>query len=329
MRFARIKPLVVLLAALLLAGVAAAAAAPRAAPQPPSLLPGESLRYRIEYRSDITSRAAGPISTPESAHRLGVSLSAVMRLDVLGVKAAPRQGTETRLRVTYETCDARVRSDAYDPGAQAIAEQYQALQGRSFEFSVDAQGRVGDLGGLDRLEPDPRARSAIRHWLSTLTLPAGLFGPGMKPGRKWTREVPQPDAPLAGLAWRTESLYRDEQPCPPAPGAPATISRETCAVISTKLEAVRRGGRNSTPLAYSRQGLRTSGRWLAHGQSLSYISLATGLVTSSTSTENDDMDITITAALSGSHLRYAGRIQSTSQITLVGLSRGKTQRQGE
>ncbi len=311
----------ILAAALLLSAVGARSAAPRNAARLPALVPGETIRYRVEYRSDIASRAAGPISTPESAHRLSVSLSAVLRLDVLGVKSAPKQGTETRLRVTYETCDARVESDAYDPGAEALQKQYRALQGRSFEFSIDAQGRVGELSGLDRLESDPRARSAIRQWLSTLTLPIGLSVPGLKPGKKWTREVPLPDAPLAGLAWRTQSLYRRNEPCPPAPGAPAAIRSETCAVISTKLDAVRRGNKKATPLAYSRQGLRTSGRWLAHGESLSYVSLSTGLVTSSTSTENDDMDITISATLSGSQLRYAGRIQSTSQITLVGLTR--------
>lgn len=321
MRFAKPKPQAILPLALLLLSAAVAHAAPRAAAPFPSLVPGESLRYRVEYRSNITSRAAGPISTPESAHHLSVSLSAVLRLDVLAVKSAPKQGTETRLRVTYETCDARVQSDAYDPGAKALEKQYQALQGRSFEFSIDAQGRVGDIAGLDRLEPDPRARSAIRQWLSTLTLPVGLPRPGLKPGKKWKREVPVAGAPLAGLAWRTESLYRDREPCPPAPGASAAIHRETCAVISTKLEAVRHGHREPTPLAYARQGLRTSGRWLAHGNSLSYISLSTGLVTSSTSTENDTMDITITAALSGSKLRYAGQIQSTSQITLVGLKK--------
>ena len=313
-------------AALLLTSVASSAAASRAAVRLPALVPGETIRYRVEYRSDISSRAAGPISTPESSHRLSLSLSAVLRLDVLGVKSAPKQGTKTRLRVTYETCDARVESDAYDPGAQALQKQYEALQGRSFEFSIDAQGRVGELSGLDQLEPDPRASGAIRQWLSTLTLPVGAPIAGLKPGKKWTREVPLPDAPLAGLAWRTQSLYRQNEPCPPAPGAPAAIRHETCAAISTRLEAVRRGNKNATPLAYSRQGLRTSGRWLAHGESLSYISLATGLVTSSTSTENDDMDITITATLSGSKLHYAGKIQTTSQITLVGLTRAANPR---
>ncbi|MDE3137161.1 MAG: hypothetical protein KGL59_11350 [Acidobacteriota bacterium] len=290
----------------------------------PPLVPGEIIRYRVEYRSGIVSRAAGPISTPESAHRLSVSLTAVLRLDVLSVKQAAKQDTQTRLRVTYETCDARVESDAYDPGAEALQKQYESLQGHSFEFSIGPQGRVGDISGLESLESDPRARGAIRQWLSTLTLPVGLPAKDLKPGKKWTREVPVPDAPLAGIVWRTQSLYQQNRPCPPAPGAPATIAKEKCAVIGTKLDAVRHGDRNTTPLTYSRQGLRTSGRWLAHGESLSYVSLATGLVTSSTSTENNDMDITISTTLSNSQLRYAARTQSTSQITLVGFTRAPT-----
>lgn len=296
----------------------ALAAAPRASSPRPSLVPGEMLRYRLEYRSAIQSRSAGPIYTPESASHMDVSLSATLRLDVLSVKSDPKLGRLTRLRVTYETSDALVQSNAYDPGAEALAKQYRSLQGRSFEFTIDPEGRVRDITGLARIEPDERARSAVREWMRTLTLPLSLWRPGLKPGKKWSRVVPLAGSPLAGLAWRTKSLYRDDEPCPPAPGAPAALGRETCAVVETQIETVRHGSRsNPTPLAYRRQGLRTSGRWTARGASRSYVSLATGLVTSSTATENSDIDLTITGVLSGSKLHYAGRTQSKSQLTLV------------
>lgn len=295
-------------------------AAQRAAPPASALVPGEVLRYRLEYRSTIESASAGPIYTPEAAHQMDVSLSARLRLAVLSAKSGPPFGRLTRLRVTYETSDAQVRTDAYDPGAQALEKQYRALAGRSFEFSIDEQGRVREVAGLAQLEPDERARSAVRQWLTTLALPLGLWRKGVQPGKKWSRVVPLANAPLAGLAWRTRSVYSGNQPCPLAPGAPGSLAKETCGVIETRIETVREPGfHNLTPLAYSRQGLRTKGSWTGRGESRNYVSLATGLVTESTATDSDVMNLTITAVLSGSSLHYAGRWQSSSQLTLVGF----------
>lgn len=306
-------------AALLL--LLAAGAAARGPVSPASrFVPGERLEYLLEYRSMIQSQDHGPIYTPAAAHRLDVSVGARMRLDVLGSKTDPRLGHLTRLRVTYETCDASVHSDAYDAGAETLQKQLRRLQGRSFEFTIDAQGQVLHFAGLDRVEPDVSARNAIRQWLSAVTLPLGVWRRGLKPGKKWSREFPVTGIPLRGLAWRTRSAYRDDEPCPSPPGAPAKSRLETCAVVTTRLVTVRENPHGDpTPPAYLRQGLKTSGHWTAQGESLSYVSLSSGLVVSSTATESDAMNLTISAALSGSRLHYAGQTRSNAQITLISV----------
>lgn len=286
-----------------------------------ALVPGETIRYLIEYRSTIRMQSTGPIYTPAAAHQLDVSVGARMRLDVLGVKTGLGRSRLTRLRVTYETCDANVHSDAYDPGALALQKQYRALKGRSFTFAIDGQGRVVDIAGLDHLGPDETARNAIRQWLSSVTLPLGVWDRRLKPGKKWSREVPIAGAPIAGLAWRARSTYRDNESCPAPLSSQHRGQRQTCAVVTTRMATVQEGHhRDSTPLRYRRQGLKTSGRWSGSGQSLSYISLSSGLVASSTSSESDRMDLTVTAALSGSRLRYAGAAHSNSQIALIGVT---------
>ena len=96
---------------------------------------------------------------------------------------------------------------------------------------------------------------------------------------------------------------------------------KACAVIVTRLESVHgnaRGDRTSS--LYRRQGLKTSGHWRARGQSLNYISLATGLLVTSTATESDNIDLTVTSELSGSQLHYAGQEKSNSQIALAGVT---------
>ncbi|HEV2387725.1 MAG TPA: hypothetical protein VGS20_10780 [Candidatus Acidoferrales bacterium] len=283
--------------------------------------PGESLRYRVEYRSGIHSDSNGPIYNPEQAHNLTIAVTAVLRLEVLRVDAASPAGCSIRLRATYESTDARVQSDAYDPGADALEKRYRELQNHSFEFTVNPQGAVVQVAGLNRLEPDERLRNSIRQWLSTLTLPLSLWKPGMKPGARWRTETPLVDSPLAGLAWRTETAYRNDEACPPAPGASEAAGAGRCAVIAAHLRGVQRVPRGgATPAEYRRQGLRTSGQWKAHGASLSYVSLATGLVTSTTASEHDDMDVTIVPAAGGSELRYDGQTDSVSQITLIAVT---------
>jgi hypothetical protein len=282
------------------------------------LVPGESLNYLLEYHSTIQSRSASPIYTSDSAHQLVVSVGARIRLDVLGIKSVPKHGRLTRLRVTYETCDATVQGDSSDSRAEALQKQYRDLRGHSFEFAIDGQGRVRDIAGLNHLEPNPSAQSAIRQWLSNITFPLALWKANLKPGKKWSREVPLSSAPLAGLGWRTESTYRDNEPCPAMPSRAAGSPRQTCAVITTRLESVRDGSHvDATPPSYRRQGLKTSGRWIARGESLSYISLSSGLVASSTATETDTIDLTVSSTFSGSRLRYVGREQSNSQIALL------------
>jgi hypothetical protein len=142
----------------------------------------------------------------------------------------------------------------------------------------------------------------------------------MKPGRKWSQEVPLAGAPLAGLGWRTQSDYRDDEACPAPPGVTAKSPAEACAVIATSLESVRNGSASgSTPLVYRQQGLATSGHWNTRGESLSYVSLSSGLVVSGTATEDDTIDLTIASTRSGSRLHYAAQEQSSYQIALLSV----------
>jgi hypothetical protein len=53
------------------------------------------------------------------------------------------------------------------------------------------------------------------------------------------------------------------------------------------------------------------------GQSLTYISLATGLVVSVTQTSRQTMDVTISSIKAESSLHYKGTVETQSQLSLV------------
>jgi len=70
---------------------------------------------------------------------------------------------------------------------------------------------------------------------------------------------------------------------------------ETCAVILTRLTLVHlKSVRDPTPEEHRKNGAQTAGKWDGSAESLSYISLRTGLAVSVTQTGTEEMDVTLT-----------------------------------
>ncbi len=286
----------------------------------PQFAPGQTLHYQFEIRTSTSGQTTGPIADPEVASAFTQSATVLVRLDVLQVDpgAAGSMG-RVRLRVTYEKVSVSTESDAYDPHAAAIEEQYHKLQGRSMEFTLEPNGRVGDLVGLDAILPDASVAGTAQAWMTGLSAGAAFPRRGIAIGDKWSAEQPLTGTPLEGVVWRTESTYLRNEPCrsgapSPAPG----VTQETCAVILTRFEIIQHRTRGDlTPEDYRRNGLRTSGKWRGTGEGLDSISLRTGFVTSVTQTSMQEMNFTISSAATPARLTYSGRVRSQSQVTLV------------
>jgi hypothetical protein len=293
----------------------------------PHYAPGQVLRYQMDFRTRIDSRSVGPIENPEAPSQLQLWVSATVRIDVLRIGPNSAKGGEAvRLRATCEKATATARSDSYDPQAATLEQQYRNLAGRSIEFTLSPDGRLGDVQGLREAVPDERAASGIRQWLGAFSGSAALPRRGIKIGEKWTAEQPVTTAPLKGIVLRTESTYLRNEACEPRAlakleGSAAAGSGETCAVILAESQmSPRHAQRDPTPEDYRRRDLRTRGQWASTGESLSYVSLRTGWVVSVTQTGTENMDVTIASVDSGSQVRYTAKLQSESQITLLPAS---------
>ena len=294
----------------------AAPAAPQRIHLTPKLVPGQSLRYQLDARTFTTSRSSGRIEDPQGPSQSEVTLAAIVRLDIL--PSAP--DAPLRLRTTYEKSSATATSDSFDPSLAVLQEQYRKLEGRSFEFSLDAQGKASSYVGLEGLFPDEKSAAAAREWFSQLATGLELPREGIVPGQSWSSvRTNVAGMPLLGLTWRTESTYLRDAPChaaePPASAPPA--ADDTCAVIRTRLSVTQRPLRNATPDDYRRRNMRTSGKLASSGESLSYISLRTGWLLRVSQTSSEEMDVTITATDGGSQLRINARVESTTRITLL------------
>jgi hypothetical protein len=328
----------------------------------PQFKPGDSLRYQIESQMNIAGTTTTPIVNPEGATQVKQSVSIVLRLDVLepppgppnasGANAAPRvnaahathgpQGTNAapapmRIRATYEKSSATSESDAYDPTSASLADQYTRLEGRSMEFTLEPDGKIVDIKGLEDMLQNPSAAQTVRSWMAGLSSSAGFPPQGIEIGQKWSREQPLTGIPLDRLFWRTEATYLRNEVCPentPAGGSEtnAATAHETtpkalgansptCATILTQFTIVRRGSHNphadDTPDDYRHNGLRTSGTWTGSGESLDSFSLATGRMLRSTQSSSQDLDFAVTSTTTGSRMTYKGKIETRTEIILL------------
>ncbi|HKF52200.1 MAG TPA: hypothetical protein VKB26_07795 [Candidatus Acidoferrales bacterium] len=295
----------------------------------PNFAVGQTFRYAVQMRTATTTIATGPITDAGGPKILNQDIGVVIRLDVLSAANVIGSPSSARIRATYEKAAASGNSAAYDPDVAAMEDEYKKLAGQSIEFTLESDGKITDVTGLQNLasDSDPTRAATLNQWLSQLTLGASLPKQGIAVGEKWSSEQPLSNLPLAGLAWKTTATYVRNEPCPAATQSPAdstpitpAASPDKCAVIMTHSEIVGGSGSNSkdrTPDVFRQNGLRTSGVWTGTAESLTSISLRTGMVASVTQTGSTHMDFTIMTTLQRNRMRYAGDTHSQSEITLL------------
>jgi hypothetical protein len=292
----------------------------------------------MEFETTTATTQSGFASDPQGPSSLAITWDATIRMEVLPPAGATSGSTSSattgamaggiRLRTTYEKSTADVRSDTFDPTAETTEEQYEKLEGKVVEFTLDAAGNVKSVSGIEGIVEGAKAAQAARDWIGHLDASSGAPPGGVTIGQTWTSEQPANSLPVAGLVWRTDSQYLRNEPCrPPNPDLPPSTSAdqaaipaagETCAVILAHLNLVRpKPVRNPTPEDYRKNGVQTKGRWSGSGQSLIYVSLRSGAVVSVSQTGSEDMDVTLTTKQNTS-MRYAGTILSRSQVELIG-----------
>ena len=289
------------------------------------LVPGELLRYRIQLQTITDTKRTGAISDPQGPSRLAVTWDATIRLEVLGGASTPAAETNPgplHIRTTYEHSAATVKSDSPDPEGENIQQTYKRLEGQSIEFTVEADGHVSDVRGLDGVIDDDRVRQAAQQWMEQVSGTAGA-PQAVSLGQTWNSAQPATSMPLAGMTWRSNSSYLRNEPCRPGDPDASAASADLCAVILTRQSVLpqRKELRDPTPEDYRRNGLRTAGRWSGSAESLSYVSLRTHSAVSVTQDSAQQIDFTVTNA-AGNSIRYAGTIETHSRVELLPAETG-------
>jgi hypothetical protein len=297
----------------------------------PRFTPGQTLRYQIETRTAANSKMETPIENPEAASKSKETVSLILRLEILNSLPGNNDPPgSVHIRATYEKSSATFESDAYDPGGSNIPDQYKNLEGRSLEYTIEPDGQLVHLAGIDDLLANRSVAENVHSWMNGLSSSARIPKEGIEVGQKWSSERPIEGVALGGLIWRNQSTYLRDEPCnstdgPPKAAGTAQPESASCAVIVTQFKVNRNG--DTTPDDYARQALDTSGTWTGSGGSLETISLSTGILIRSTQTATQNMDVQIVSTRSGSKMHYTGHVESQSEISLLPASPPSAQTQ--
>ncbi len=290
----------------------------------PNFAAGQRLHYQLDFRSHTLGNSSGLIGNPQAVKETEISISALVRLDVLSVSPNLQPGTRSvvRLRTTYEKVASTIRTDVPDAEADQLHDRIQRLEKQSLEFTVGADGKVSDVHGLE--EAFPQQQTALREWLRQIGFTASLPVDGIYPGMKWYSEPPAAvENMLTGFAWKEESTYLRDEACHTgkmASGAHTETPQdpEVCAVILSAMtldETSKHSDR--TPPEFREKNLRSNGVMSGAGESLTYISLTSGLVVSVTQASHQMTDVTVSSTNSDASFRYTGRVETQSQLSLT------------
>ncbi|HEX5424113.1 MAG TPA: hypothetical protein VFW94_11230 [Candidatus Acidoferrales bacterium] len=288
----------------------------------PEFVEGATLRYRIQTTTSSNEHNVAPVVNPEGASEYKQSTSLVVRIDVLQVRRQAASKDSVKFRATFEQADSDSRTNAYAPSIVALDDAFEKLKGKSFEFSIDGASRLADVQNLTKIAPDRDVAARVLSWVHVLFAPVSLPVRGILVGQKWSDQREMSDLPLTNIFWRDNSEYLRNESCASSSGVknvPGLAPGSECAVLLTRFTIARRGSSHSdtTPEAYVRNGLRTSGNWTGSGESLDAISLTAGLLVSSTQTATQNMDYQIRSAASGSTIRHVGHTTTQTEITLI------------
>jgi len=292
----------------------------------PRFVPGQTFHYELEFETTTATSRSGSVLDPQGPSSLLVDWDATVRIEILPAGASAPGGI--RLRTTYEKSTASVRSDTFDPAAAETQDQYKKLEGKSVEFTLDATGKVKSISGLSGIVEGEKASQSAGQWIAQISASAGAPAGGVAPGQTWSSEQPASSLPIAGMVWRSDYQYLRNEDCyppnpnlPPGAGAPDSAAHsqlaDSCAVILANLSLRRpKALRDPTPPEFRKNGVQTAGTWEGSGQSLMYVSLATGFVVSVTQTGMEEMNVTLKSG-QGASMHYSGTISSRSQVALV------------
>lgn len=313
------------------AGLAALVSPAIAAPAtvPTSLFPrlhaGQTFTYLVQYRMKKNTKTESRVVTPAGPQDTEVDAQWLLYIEVLDVHPQD-QRFSIHARSQIQSVDSALSPK--NAGGQISANKNPAAsEAKSVEFTILPDGRTQSVTGLDALFPEQR--QAWDQWLRQFAI-AGIFPrDGVKPHQSWkTIEDEQAPSLITRLQWDKKSTYVRDELCSPAElsengSAPAPAAKpETCAVVLTQAVLKQKSPlKDTTPGDFRLHALHTTGTARGTNETISYISLQTGLIVRVTEDAKQLMDVLVVKSDGSNQIHYNIAAASHTEVLLLAPAR--------
>jgi hypothetical protein len=289
----------------------------------PKLTVGETIHYRIGYSAKTNTNTESTVAAPmaPTGGQTVSNLLLLVEVEDLRVDAG-RTVARLRTRIVEPAIVAGNTADSTNNTQHPGDSGKSAKRDKTIVFTFHGDGQVTDVEGLDRLSADEQA--AWQEWVARFGSGAAFPERGIKPGEKWKAEEPIPNALLTGLFWEKDSEYVNDAPCAATKLTPqGDISadertQEKCAVIlTTAILKQKSSQKDATPEDYKLHDLRTMGIAKGRNETITYISLKTGLAVRATEDANQSMNVIVAKTDGSNRVHYTIDAESHAQVLLL------------
>jgi hypothetical protein len=287
----------------------------------PRLHAGQTFTYYIQYRTKKNVKTESRVVTPTAPQDVETDAQWLLRVDILDVHPqGERAAIHARSRFQSVASAMAQNNTEAPPTSGAPAQNPEA---KSVDFTIVPDGRVDAITGLADLFPDQRQVWQV--WLRQFAI-AGVFPrAGVKLGQSWKSSEPeQAPSPIAKLEWEKQATYVRDEPCSPIQFSetgivtPKNSPTESCAVVLTSATLKQKSSpKDTTPGDFRLHDLRTTGNATGKNETISYISLQSGLIVRVTEDAQQFMDVLVAKSDASNKIHYNVEATGHTEVLLV------------
>jgi hypothetical protein len=287
----------------------------------PHLHAGQTFTYFIQYRTKKNVKTESRVVTPAAPQDVETDAEWLLRVDILDVHPqGERAAIHARSQFRSVASAMAQNNTEAPPTSGAPAQNSEA---KSVDFTILPDGRVDAITGLTDLFPDQRQVWQV--WLRQFAI-AGVFPrAGVKLGQSWKSSEPeQAPSPIVKLEWEKQATYVRDEPCSPIQFSetgivtPKNSPTESCAVVLTSATLKQKSSpKDTTPGDFRLHDLRTTGNATGKNETISYISLQSGLIVRVTEDAQQFMDVLVAKTDASNKIHYNVEATGHTEVLLV------------